>query len=46
MYNRCGLAMIGESQFFYVLLTVLEQLDGVKRLLNSLSQNMISENVE
>jgi hypothetical protein len=46
MYNRCGLAMIGESQFFYVLLSVLEQLDDTMRLLNSLIQNMVSENVE
>jgi len=38
--------MIGESQFFYVLLSVLEQLDDTMRLLNSLIQNMVSENVE
>jgi hypothetical protein len=46
MYDRYGFAMIGESQSFYVLLTVLEQSDGVERLVNSISQNMASENVE
>lgn len=46
MYNRRGLAMIGEFKFYYVLLTVFEQLDGLKRLLNSLSPNMASENVK
>jgi hypothetical protein len=40
------LAMIVKSLSFYVLFTVLEQLNGVDRLLNRHSQNMASENVE